>query len=156
MIPVSGGQRDAAQRIIDEVAASFDEDEGVGYLADIDDNGVWIRHDESINPEHVATLVEALVNGLELPGVHIVAWAYTCSRLRLDEFGGGAFAVVKGRNTVWVDAQDEARRQAELDFAELKEIARIALGCADTFDDIAESMGVSDEHLKAIQERLQS
>lgn len=114
MIPVSGEQRDAAQRIIDEVAASFDEDEGVDYLADIDDNGVWIRHDESFNPEQVATLVEALVDGLDLPGVHIVSWACMCSRPRLDAFGGGAFAVVKGRNTVWVDAADEARRQAKL------------------------------------------
>lgn len=97
-----------------------DPDEGyVGYNATFfhDDQPLvqlWIREDESINPDHVERLVKALVEELDLPGIHVVSWAYTCNKPRIDEFGGGAFAVQKGRKTVWVDAASEARRQMEV------------------------------------------
>ena len=93
-----------------------DPDEGyVGFAVEIEKEGVWIHANESITPEHVELLVSALVDELDLPGIHVCSWSYTCSKPRIDEFGGGAFAVQKGRDTVWVDAASEAQRIASLD-----------------------------------------
>ena len=94
-------------RVNEELELS--DDEGyVGYIASFENNDIWIRHDESINPEHVEVLVKALVEELELPGTIVCSWSYTCSKPRIDEFGGGAFAVQKGKPTRWVDARETA------------------------------------------------
>ena len=107
MIAVPEEKREQAQAIIDRVSRELEEDEDEGYFnykASLEPEGVWLRHDESFNPEHAQRLVRALVEELDLPGVHVCSWAYSCDRPLLDAFGGGAFAVQKGLETVWVDA----------------------------------------------------
>lgn len=92
-----------------------DSDEGYcGFTAEFEGGGVWIYGEESVNEIHMELLVKALVQDLDLPGVHVCSWAYTCSKPRIDEFGGGAFAVQKDRDTIWIDAATEARRLVEL------------------------------------------
>ena len=115
LIPVPESKRDLAEEIIQRVEAELEADACEGYAsftATLEPDGVWIRHDESINPDHAATLVKALVEELDLEGVFVCSWAYTCSKPRTDEFGGGAFAVLKGEETVWVDAASEVERIA--------------------------------------------
>lgn len=117
LIRIPKEQLERAKEIVTRVTAELEADEEweyAGYLADADEHGVWIRHNESIETDHAEKLVRALVEELELPGVHVVSWSYTCSKPRIDEFGGGAFAVQKGHPTVWVDAASEAERQALL------------------------------------------
>ena len=117
-ITVPMEQLDDAYNILVRVQEELENDEFEGYVGfsahierQDDHHGVWI-HDESVNPDHVETLVKALVEELKLPGIHVVSWAYTCSKPRIDEFGGGAFAVQMGEETVWVDAAREAERIA--------------------------------------------
>lgn len=100
------------ERIGEELEA--DEDEGyAGYSVAPQPGGIWLHNDESINPDHAEKLVKALYEELNLPGVFVCSWAYTCSKQRVGEFGGGAFAVQKGHDTIWIDAAHEAASQAE-------------------------------------------
>jgi hypothetical protein len=102
-----------AEEIAASVAVELDYDDGgVGYTAEFRPDGVWIHHDESVNCEHMERLVKALVESLDLEGVFVCSWAYTCSSPRINEFGGGAFAVQKGKDTIWIDAVTEAKKQA--------------------------------------------
>lgn len=117
MIEIPQDKVEQAKEIMARIEAEIEADpeEGyVGYEADLEADGVWIRHDESINTEHAERLVKALVEELDLPGIIVCSWSYTCSKPRIDEFGGGAFAVQKGRDTIWIDAASEALRQAAM------------------------------------------
>jgi hypothetical protein len=87
---------------------SFSEDN-----APDSDVGVYICGDtESVNMDHVEMFVRALVDELQLEGVHVCSFAYWCDKQRLDQFGGGAFAVVRNFPTVYVDAAAGAELQA--------------------------------------------
>jgi hypothetical protein len=113
-IPFAPEQKAAAMEILQRIEdETFEEiDESPGFSATVEDNGVWFSDDgESINLDHLERAVFALVDGLNLEGVFVCSWAYTCSKPRIDEFGGGAFAVAKGQDTVWIDAATEAERQ---------------------------------------------
>ena len=115
LIRMPDDKKEKAKEIMARVEQELldDPDEGyANYIAEIHEDGVWIHSDESVNPNHMERLVKALVEELDLPGIHVCSWSYSCSKLRIDEFGGGAFAVQKGATTVWVDAADEARNQA--------------------------------------------
>jgi len=104
-----------AQAIIDRVEKELEEDETYGYCgvqAEVEDKGVWF-HDESINPEHMAEVARALIEELEIDKPFYASWAYTCSKPRIDEFGGGAFAIVRGKETYWCDAMWHVQQQVE-------------------------------------------
>lgn len=118
-IAVPMEQLDEAENIVTRICEELENDDEwgcAGFVAEVerheDHRGVWIYAEENINSDHVETLVKALVEELKLPGIHVVSWAYTCSKPRIDEFGGGAFAVQMGEETVWVDAAHEAERIA--------------------------------------------
>lgn len=114
-IPVEKDKIERAKQIVLRVSSKLEtsEDGYVGYEAEVEEKGVWVYSDEYLTLEHVVELVQDLVEELDLPGIHVVSWAYTCSKPRIDEFGGGAFAVQKGKETVWVDAAYAARKEAE-------------------------------------------
>lgn len=115
MIEIPEEQREAAGKILEEVERELEESEEghAGFTAELEPGGMWIYGDESINIEHTEILVCRLVDELDLKPV-TVSWAYTCSKPRIDEFGGGAFVVRKGQDTIWVDAVTEAWKQAGL------------------------------------------
>ncbi len=112
-ITVPAAKLKQAQQIIEKIEDKLESssDGYVGFEAKIEKNGVWIHDDESITPTHVELLVRTLVEELNLPGIYICSWAYTCSKPRINEFGGGAFAIQKRCNTVWIDAAIEAKHK---------------------------------------------
>ncbi len=65
----------------------------VGHTYDPNETGLWIYSDEYFNTTCAEKLIKCLVEELDLPGMHMVSWAYTCSKLIIGEFGGGAFCV---------------------------------------------------------------
>lgn len=110
---------EAAKLIIERVSSIIEADEN-GYgscdcCADIEKHneryGVWFHADETVNVEHAELIARALVEELDLPGPFYCSWAYTCSKPRIDEFGGGAFVLAKGVPTMWCDARSEVERQ---------------------------------------------
>lgn len=67
--------------------------------------GVWIRDNgESFDPEQAELIARRIIEELEIDEPFCCSWATTCSKQRIDSFGGGAFALSRGRMTVWVDA----------------------------------------------------
>ena len=118
LIEIPKDKHDQARAIIARVTQECEDDPDTGYAgfsAVLEDKGVWLRDTgESFIIEQGAALVEALVEELSLPGIHVVSWANTCDKPRIDEFGGGAFAVQMGKDTCWSDAASDARRRAEL------------------------------------------
>ena len=80
-----------------------------GTRADVEAKGVWFHAEESGNTDHVEAIARALVEELEISKPFCCSWAYTCSSPRIDEFGGGAMAVRRGHETVWVDALNAAQ-----------------------------------------------
>lgn len=122
-LPIPKDKVHLAQAIIDRAAkklAAEDEcyEEGDEYYsygceAEVAGDGVWFHGDESINPEHVAEIARALIEELELDEPFYCSWAYTCSKPRIDEFGGGAFVIIRGKQTYWVDAMHHVHQQVE-------------------------------------------
>jgi len=98
-----------AQKIVDRFEKRVDkrDDTWLGFDATCEKDGVWINGEESFNPDMAEMLIRELVETLDLPGVYICSWAYTCSKQRVNEFGGGAFGVQKSTKTVWIDAVQE-------------------------------------------------
>jgi hypothetical protein len=97
------------RRVIDEqwqyfdaqwsIEPPHDETAAVGAL--------WLFAEEAGCPEHVAAVLEAYLKKFNPTGIITFSWAYTCSKLRVNEFGGGA-AVVTADGTKFLDAQSWA------------------------------------------------
>lgn len=115
-LPVPAQQIDQARAIVERETEKMQDADDVGYcgtLAHMEADGVWFHEDESGTPEHVEIIARALVEELEIDEPFICSWAYTCSKPRIDEFGGGAFLVRRGKQTLWCDADRQVRAADE-------------------------------------------
>lgn len=74
---------------------------------DGDAHGFIIFAEEQGEPDHAAGLARAVIEGLELDTEFVASWAYTCSRTRVDAFGGGGVVVKRGYKDYYVDARGE-------------------------------------------------
>lgn len=87
------------------------EDETLGFDAahepSLAEAGLFLSADGDGNPEHVIAFALRCAEALKLHGQWGFAWALTCSRLRLDSFGGGAHLLDLGRRETiaWVDTE---------------------------------------------------
>lgn len=103
-----------AQEILEEAdrVGLLVEDFSCQVDVDFVNEGVFITSKvDEFNPEHAEIIVRELVESLELEDPVIASWAHVCDKNRPDCFGGGAFGVVKGRKTYWVDAQEHVINQ---------------------------------------------
>ena len=86
----------AAEMIRGEFAAELDRHEGVslGFDMEVDHESgpgaLWIHSDDYDDPEHVIRFVLLCADAFAMTGTWGFSWSYTCSRPRLDAFGGGA------------------------------------------------------------------
>lgn len=111
------GTADNARRAL-ELYRSFcdqlDKEEAatVGFALSIqpDDGGttLWIRDEETGDPEHVIAFVLQCAETLQLKGRWGFEWANTCSKPRLNAFGGGAQIIdLEARcSTLWVSTNE--------------------------------------------------
>ena len=98
-----------ARTIVAREIARLEADDEWGYCgtgADVEGKGVWFYAEESGNTDHVEAIARTLVEELEIAEPFCCSWAYTCSRPRIGEFGGGAMVVRRGYETIWIDAMD--------------------------------------------------
>lgn len=100
------------ERITKEIEGTEDEEQPLGVQVTFEADGIWFYHDESIDVENLAMLVQALLDELEIDAPFVFSWSYTCSKPRLDEFGGGACALKRGEEPFWVDARTLAEIHA--------------------------------------------
>jgi hypothetical protein len=103
-----------AATIRDELAAELDQEEGteLGFEFEADvqhgHGALWIRSEEYGEPDHVARFVLKCAERLNLSGVWGFTWGLSCSRPRLDGFGGGAQILDLGRRETlhWIDCSN--------------------------------------------------
>lgn len=97
-----------------ELAAALEAEEGIdiGFEAEPDpesgETQLWISSDCYGEPEHVIRFVLACAEAFDLQGRWGFTWSLTCSRPRLDGFGGGAQLIdLSSRRSIgWVDCAD--------------------------------------------------
>jgi hypothetical protein len=84
----------------------FDEDEDLycDIQVELEPDSVWIYGEESFDVDQAACLAQMLVDELEIDEPFVFSWVYTCSYMRLDEFGGGACLVRRGLPCKMIDA----------------------------------------------------
>lgn len=96
-----------AQAIIDKFMQQFEDDDGYcGIEVELEPDGVWIYGEESFDVDQAAELAQMLVDELEIEEPFVFSWAYSCSKMRLDEFGDGACLVRKGLPCEVIDASN--------------------------------------------------
>ena len=108
MLTIPKEKHAQAQEIIERFMEDFDEeqDEYCGFEVELESEGVWISGEDSFDADQAAELAQMLVDELEIEEPFIFSWAYTCSKLRVDEFGGGACLIRKGQGAVFIDARN--------------------------------------------------
>jgi len=104
-----------AKEIIQRVVSWLETDDEVcGCVTEIiDEDGVWFHNDDHLDPDHVEEIARSLVEDLEIDEPFYCSWAYTCSKPRIDEFGGGAFVIKRGYPTYWCEALNQVKQQLE-------------------------------------------
>lgn len=103
-----------AEAIRSELTDELDRDEGVApgfemdVAPDLGPGALWIRSDECGEPEHVIGFVLRCAEALGLQGVWGFTWSLSCSKPRLDAFGGGAQVLDLGqrKSLEWIDCSN--------------------------------------------------
>lgn len=72
---------------------------------------LWLHADEAGEPGQVAAFLRAYLAKFNPTGSLWFSWAYTCSKMRVNEFGGGA-VVVTATKVTFLDVQDWATRRS--------------------------------------------
>ena len=101
----------AALAIRDQLANRVDEDEGVSLGFDMRQDrdeapgALWIHREGDGDPEHVIAFVKLCAEAFDLQGMWGFTWALTCSKPRLDGFGGGAQVIdlTRRESLDWMD-----------------------------------------------------
>lgn len=82
------------------LAEKRDGDPCLQVVHDDKEGTVWVGSEDSGDVDYTADLAQAFLRHFDLDLVVSFEWANTCSRPRLDAFGGGA-VVISRRNADW-------------------------------------------------------
>ena len=100
-----------ARRIYNELAERLEQDEGAGIGFGMMDNDqpptgvVWLYSDGDGDPEHVIAFVKLCAEAFDLRGFWGFVWSLSCSKPKLDAFGGGGQVIDLSRreSLAWLD-----------------------------------------------------
>ena len=98
--------------IAEKVMAEIEKEGHLGVVVEYEDDGIWFHDEESIVPEQVVQIAQAVLDGLEIDEPFVFGWCFRCDKPRVDEFGGGACCVRRGKPAFWVDATSIALEHA--------------------------------------------
>ncbi len=99
----SAGNARRAEDVWGELAAELYREDGgyPGFQVEVDHEhgpgALWIHSDEYGEPEHVIRFVLRCAEALNLQGCWGFTWSQSCSKPRLDSFGGGAHVIDLGK-----------------------------------------------------------
>ena len=85
------GTKENVAKALEIAALNEDEDEPK-YLFDVEeynDTSIWL-HDDNFDMDNVETFVKELCTAITLKGKWGFTYSYSCSKPRIDDFGGGA------------------------------------------------------------------
>jgi hypothetical protein len=108
------GWRDAEAEMQDDVFVGFQHEFHDGDDRDRWDRYLWVFAEENGNPDALVHLVCKFLRQFRPQECWSLTYAITCSKPRVDEFGGGA-AFVTADEVRW-ESSDEFIRQAKDDF----------------------------------------
>ena len=141
LLPVGAGNTEAALALYEQMQAQLGGDDmEVGFAAEAygsDNDSLWLWDgDGAGDVENVIAFAVKCAAAFDLQGLWALRWALTCSRARLDGFGGGAQLIDLGgrRSLSWVDTQ----HWIEEEIARRREPANSA---ADAFNPVAGAQG---------------
>lgn len=91
----------------------------MGFEADAERSGIWVRTSDGgwFNTEMAAAFVNAVMCAYNLPGAVIIRVSYSCSKPRLDAYGGHTISVTKNSirhfsDNEFVNAEESAAEAA--------------------------------------------
>ena len=101
---------EAANTLEDSLASAMEEERNSEPFcrllsldhADAEGDTVWIAEEEGIDLEFLADVLQDYLQHNDPEGSIGFSWAETCSKLRVDEFGGGAVFITHD-NQVWLN-----------------------------------------------------
>lgn len=110
LLPIKPTQIEQARLIVERVSMALEESEKgyCGVNVEIEKDGVWFYGEEFLEAENVVEIAQALLDELKIDEPFTFSWADTCSKMRIDEFGGGACSIKRGEAPFYVDAFDLA------------------------------------------------
>lgn len=119
-LPLTQAQWDAARQIVEQWdREELDEvgDEWRGFEIRFEQEGdqpvAWIYSLEG-DPDHVILFVQLLAERAPVPGQWGFTWSHTCSKPRVDAFGGGAAVIDLSTGEIWdIDTYDWMTRAKE-------------------------------------------
>jgi len=121
----------------------------------------WFRAEESGDPSQVAEAVQAFFKHFEKKDTWSLTWAATCSKMRVDEFSGGAVVVTSEEARYlsagsWVDEQAKLIKDKWEDdtvqFARL--LCELVANVEDLkLEEVAKSMDLSLDEAKELFDR---
>lgn len=116
------GKMDVAKRIIAD-AAKNDPELDTGFLEIQEDretiwfhtNNEWDNLEDAVEP-----MARALIDGMESDEPFYFEYAFTCEKPVLGQFGGGAFVIMRGFDTFWINPEEMAHAWIKARKEELK------------------------------------
>jgi len=93
--------KEALDYLEDSISSTIEAETGtIDYLYGIDakresPTKLWIFSEEGGNIELLASLIHETLNKFNVLGCISISWADYCSKLRPEEFGGGAVVITK-------------------------------------------------------------
>lgn len=112
-LEVGAGNLDRALALYARMAQDLEADDGlsIGFVAEPatgSSSALWLHDEDHGEPEHVIAFALLCANAFNLKGRWGFCWALTCSRSRLDAFGGGAQLLDLGarKSLAWIDCSD--------------------------------------------------
>lgn len=87
-----------------------DESASIAFIAESSDDepaALWLHSDADGEPEHVIASAKRCGQAFGLTGRWGFCWGLSCSRARLDGFGGGAYVLdlATGDTIDWLDCE---------------------------------------------------
>lgn len=109
----SAENAEPALAIFAEMQLSLDEEDGiaVGFEVDVEPDHpsiLWLRSEDGYGePEHVIAFVLRCAEAFDLKSRWGFVWGLSCSKPRLDGFGGGAQVLDLGARAslAWIDCE---------------------------------------------------
>ena len=101
------------------LAEKRDGDPCLQVVHDDKEGTVWVRSEDSGDVDYTADLAQAFLKRFDLDLVVGFRWVNTCSRPRLDAFGGGA-VVISRRNAVWFNTGTLLKKAVKTETERLK------------------------------------
>lgn len=92
-------EKDELAAFLEEVGIDSDDLEWgwppFDYQFENDGHSLWYYAEECFNVDAVGAFLHSLMSRFEREGRIVLTWADTCSKMRIDEFGGGILVATK-------------------------------------------------------------